>query len=188
MSKTPIPLTAPDLSQFARHMTRQLKERAEPPSHLSVMNMLARAAGFQNYQHMKAADAARRRLAENAPAPLADYRLVERTLNQFDAMGRLTQWPSRRPVQELSLWVFWADLPPAVCLQEKQVNALLDAAHLFGDAAILRRSMIGLGLVTRNRDGSDYQRREMRPPPEARELIRQVRARRRATSESDQAA
>lgn len=188
MSKTPIPLTAPDLSQFARQMTRQLKEQSDPPSHLSVMNMLARAAGFRNVQHMRAAHAAGRRLAEDAPAPSADYRLVERTLNQFDSVGRLKQWPSRRPVQELSLWVFWADLPPAVRLHEKQVNALLNAAHLFGDAAILRRSLIGLGLVTRNRDGSDYLRRELRPPVEARELIRRVRARRKAGPASDQAA
>lgn len=180
MSKKPIPLVTADLSQFARHLTRQLKEKTEPPSHLSMMNMLARAAGFSNYQHMKAAHAAGARLAEDTSEPSADYRLVERALNQFDQEGRLMQWPSRRPVQELCLWVFWADLPPATLLHERQVNALMEAGHLFGDAAILRRSLIGRGLVTRNRDGSDYLRQEKRPPIEARELIRRVRARRKA--------
>lgn len=188
MSKKPIPLTAPDVSQFARQLTRQLKEQADPPSHLSVMNMLARAAGFRNYQHMRAAHAARGRMDEAPPQQAADFRLVERTLNQFDRQGRLVRWPSRRPVQELCLWVFWADLPPATPLPEKKVNALLDAAHLFGDAAILRRSMIGLGLVTRNRDGSNYRRQEKRPPVEARELIRRVRTRRKAAAARDHAA
>lgn len=188
MSKKPIPLTAPDVSQFARHMTRQLKEQGELPSHLSVMNMLARAAGFRNYQHMKAAHAAHERLAVDAPEETADYRLVERTLNQFDRQGRLVRWPSRRPVQELCLWTFWSEFPPAIHLHERQVNALLNDAHLFGDPAILRRSLIGLGLVTRNRDGSDYLRQEMRPPVEARKVIQRIRARRKAGVAADQAA
>ncbi|MCR9138251.1 MAG: DUF2087 domain-containing protein [Alphaproteobacteria bacterium] len=188
MSKTPIPLTAPDLSQFARNLTRQLRNQAEPPSHLSVMNMLARATGFRNYQHMKAAHAAHERLAKEPCSQAADFRLVERTLNQFDSEGRLTQWPSRRPVQELCLWSFWSVLPSATLLHEKQVNALLDAAHLFGDAAILRRSLVGLGLVTRKRDGSDYLRQEKRPPVEAREVIRRVKARRKTSAAPDRAA
>lgn len=188
MSKKPIPLTAPDISQFARHITRQMKEQGDLPSHLSVMNMLARAAGFRNYQHMKAAHAAHERLDLEAPAQTADYRLVERTLHQFDQQGRLVQWPSRRPVQELCLWTLWSDLPPAMPLHERQVNALLNDAHLFGDPAILRRSMIGLGLVTRNRDGSDYLRQEIRPPVEAREVIRRIKARRKGNDAPEQAA
>lgn len=189
MSKKPVPLTAPDISLFARNIAQQLKGSAELPSHLSLMNMLARAAGFRNYQHMKAAHSAHMRLAlEPPPAENADYRLVERTLHQFDKDGCLIRWPSRRPVQELCLWAIWSVLPSAIHLHERKVNALLNEVHLFGDPAILRRSLIGLGLVSRNRDGSDYRRQELRPPVEAQEIIRQVRMRRKQSFAPHEAA
>lgn len=183
MTKTAIPLMAEDITHFARAMARQMDKQTETPSHLSMMNMVSRAAGFQNYQHLRAAHQAGARL-ENSEAPEnVDYRLVERTLNLFDGAGRLKQWPKRRSVQELSLWGLWARLPSGVLMQEPEVNALLLKEHLFEDTAMLRRSWVGLGLVTRNRDGSDYQRCEVRPPAEARALIRYLDARRETRSE-----
>ncbi len=188
MSKEPIPLVAADISVFARSLKQQLREGEALPSHLSLMNMLARAAGFRNYQHMRAARAAEGRLAVDALPEVADYRLVERTLNQFDGAGCLLRWPSRRPVQELCLWAMWAVVPPARHLQERDVNAALNAAHVFGDAASLRRSLFGMGLVSRKRDGSDYLRVEKSPPVEAREVIRRLKARRQATAVQRQTA
>lgn len=180
MSKDLIPLMAPDISRFARQMGQQLRDAPGPPSHLSLINMLARAAGFRNYQHMRAAAAAQARLTSAPVTETTDFRLVERTLQHFDPQGQLVRWPSRRPVQELCLWTLWADLPADRKLHEREVNAVLNRAHLFGDAALLRRSLFGLGLVRRNRDGSDYRRQEKRPPAEAREVIRHVQARRTA--------
>lgn len=175
MSKPVIPLVADDISGFARRLSRQLP--AEPPSHLSLMNMLARAAGFRNFQHLRAAHAASARLAA-PPDPLADMKLVERALQQFDAQGRLVRWPSRRTIQDLALWAIWAHLPAERPLTEAEVNRLLDQWHLFGDAAILRRSLVTLGMATRRRDGTDYRRVEQAPPPEARALLAQLKARR----------
>jgi hypothetical protein len=63
-------------------------------------------------------------------------------------------------------------------LAEKDVNALLNEAHHFGDAALLRRHLVDFGLVTRNSDCTNYRRQQKRPPPEARELIRRIRERR----------
>ncbi|QHQ33932.1 DUF2087 domain-containing protein [Algicella marina] len=177
MSRQPIPLAVADISSFARALAQQMNEEAAAPSHLSLMNMLARAAGFRNYQHLRAAHAAGARL-ETPVDESADFRLVERALQQFDDAGRMLRWPSRRAVQELCLWRMWADLPAGKHLHEREVNAILDAGHHFGDAAILRRSLVGMGLLTRNADGSDYLRLEMRPPAEARDLIRRVAARR----------
>ena len=180
MSKQAIPLFSDDISVFARALNQQLKGENGPPSHLSLMNMLSRAAGFRNFQHLRAAQRAGERLGKPSGTENVDHRLVERTLFQFDGAGRLRQWPSRHSVQELSLWALWARLPAETNLHERQVNALLRNEHLFGDPAILRRSLFGMGLVTRERDGSNYRRREVRPPAEAREVIRLLEQRREA--------
>tara|TARA_R110002110_G_scaffold18457_5_gene77314 strand:- start:2418 stop:2972 length:555 start_codon:yes stop_codon:yes gene_type:complete len=184
MSKDPIPLYAPDISQYARSLSRQLLTAGEPPSHLALLNMLAKSGGFRNYQHLRAAHAALGRM-EAAQQDTIDYKLVERTMHQFDAAGRLIRWPARRPVQELGLWVLWSVLPSDRHLHERHVNAHLNAAHLFGDAPLIRRSLLGLDLLTRNQNGSDYMRLERRPPAEAREVIRRV-AQRRSGREADE--
>lgn len=178
MTKTPLSLVTDDLSAFARKLARQLGDTA--PSHLSLMNMLARAAGYQNVQHLRATQAAEHRLPQSDAPERIDHRLIERTLHQFDDHARLTQWPSRRAVQILALYALWSILPADVALSEKQVNAALNAEHLFGDPATLRRTMIASKLLTRTTDGSEYRRVEHHPSPEARDLITRLKPRRAA--------
>ncbi len=180
MSKLTIPLVVEDISPFARALARQITDSKEPPSHLTLMNMVSRAAGFRNFQHLRAAQMAGERPA-NLPVPQTiDHLLVERTLNQFDAAGRLRQWPSRRKIQDLCLWPLWAALPARTLMTEREVNRRLREVHLFNDPAILRRTLFSLGMVSRNPDGTDYCRRELSPPAEARALITLLEARRRA--------
>jgi hypothetical protein len=175
MSKDTLSLPVADLSAFARALSRQFAP--DTPTHLTLMNMLARAAGFRNLQHLRAAQTAGAKLA-NVPLPeMVDHTQVARALAQFDAAGQLRQWPSRRGVQILCLWALWARLPAGQSTTERQISAALNALHRFGDAAILRRDMVALGLLRRNADGTDYQRQESRPPPEARALIRALAAR-----------
>lgn len=181
MSKHPIPLHTADISAFARILARQLATLDTPPSHVEMLNHLARAGGFRNYQHLRAAHAAKGRLEATSDG-VADFALIEKTLHQFDGQGRLIQWPGKRQVQELALWAMWAALPAEAVMEERDVNGALNHIHLFEDAALLRRSLIGLGLLERNLDGSDYRRTEQRPPPEAQALIRQVAARRKAAA------
>ncbi|MES0861139.1 DUF2087 domain-containing protein [Ruegeria sp. SCPT10] len=177
MTKTPIPLHVDDLTGFARALNHQLGE-ASPP-HLSLMNMLARAAGFQNLQHMRASNAAKRRIETRPDAEPLDMRTVERAFIQFDAAGCLKRWPSRRAVQTLALWALWASIPAGISLTETEVNERLGQEHLFDDPATLRRTMISCGLLTRQIDGSDYRRIEQSPSPEAQAVIREVTLRRR---------
>ena len=141
MSKDSIPLIAPDIGRFARNLAVQLNDNKELPSHLSLMNMLARASGFRNYQHLRAAQASKDRLDQ--PVDLVvDFRLVERAMHQFNAQGQLIRWPSKRSVQTLCLWALWAQLPSATLMHERDVNGTLNAWHLFQDPALVRRSLI----------------------------------------------
>lgn len=175
MTKPPIPLNANDLAQFTRALARQLGERA--PSHLTLMNMLSRAAGFQNVQHLRIAQASA--ATTEPPLHTHDAKSVERALAQFDDLGRLRQWPAKRAVQTLALWALWAALPAETLLSEREISALLAGEHSFGDAATLRRTMISCQLVTRQVGGVAYLRIEQPPPPEARALIRAVTSRRK---------
>lgn len=178
MTRIPTHLTVDDLSAFTRALGAQLG--AESPGHLKLMNMLARAGGFQNVQHLRAVQAAgRRRAGQVEPVQAAvDQRLVERALNQFDDTAVLLRWPARRSVQTLALWALWAQVPAGQALSEKQVNAILCELHGFGDPATLRRTMIACKLLTRQRDGSAYRRLEQAPPAEARQVIAALSQRR----------
>lgn len=170
MTKDAIPLPVPDLSAFARALRRELTALADPPGHLALMNMAARAAGFRNVQHLRASATAQIRL--DSPATQApDHAKVEATLRHFDPQGRLATWPARTAQQHLAVRALWARLPPRTPLTERQFSAVLTQWHGFGDPAILRRTMVELGLVTRSADCRDYQRVEAQPTPEARVLI-----------------
>ena len=192
MPRQSVPLAIADLSQFSRALGAQLAAHpGEAPSHLSLMNMLARAAGFRNFQHLRAAADPGAAVAIPEPAPdpepdpmpppePVDLRRIAKVAGYFDAEGRLTRWPSRRAQQILCLWALWARLPAATPMHEREIGPRLNALHLFGDPAILRRDLVGLGLFRRDPDGSNYLRLEQRPPAEARLLIRDLAPRSRA--------
>ncbi|MCV6823885.1 MULTISPECIES: DUF2087 domain-containing protein [Halocynthiibacter] len=176
MSNAPIPLAVADISKLTRAISKQLKDNEETPSHLSMMNIVARAAGFRNYQHLKAAQTAQARVDTPVVPEDIDFKLVGKCLRNFDDDGTMLRWPSRRAQQDLAIWSFWSAIPAATLLQEKEINAILNARHAFNDAPILRRTMIGKKMLTRNNDGTDYLRIEQEPPAEARELIRLLKA------------
>ncbi|MEM9967069.1 MAG: DUF2087 domain-containing protein [Pseudomonadota bacterium] len=175
MSKEPIPLHVVDVGRFTRSLSLQIKTLGAAPSHVSLLNGVARAAGFRNFQHLRASSAARQRVERQTAS--VDFKKVESVLQHFDATGALMRWPAKRQVQELCLWVMWAQLPRGVVMVEREVNAILNQAHLFADAALLRRSLIGMSLVTRAKDGTDYRRIECSPPSEAIYLIQSIAGR-----------
>ncbi|WP_284162936.1 DUF2087 domain-containing protein [Frigidibacter sp. SD6-1] len=170
MARDAISLSIPDLSDFAKRLRRDLQGAGQVPFHLGLLNMLARAAGLGNYQHLRAAPAA------GAPAapPQLDARRLAKALRLFDGQGRLTRWPNRTSLQNLCLWVLWSHLPARQVMSEADVNQLMDRWHLFGDRAILRRSLIGHGLAERTADGREYRRIERAPTAEALALLRSI--------------
>lgn len=173
MSRTTLPFRAADISAFARSLNTQLTNCDHKPGHLELLNMLARSAGFRNFQHFRAQADAREHLEATQPAAApVDFALVQTLTRYFDASGRLSRWPSKFSHREPCIWVMWSRLAPREVYTERQINEFLQANHAFGDHVLLRRQLIDLGLVTRTADGREYRRVEQRPMPEVVELIR----------------
>ncbi len=172
MTRTAIALPIADLSAYARNLARELDPA---PGHLTLLNKLAKAAGFRNFQHLRASQKAESALAPK-PEPLADLTRVTAALRHFDAQGRMTTWPARTQIQHLCLWALWARLPKDT-MTERQISQCLTTHHSFGDPAILRRTLWELRLVTRTPDSTAYTRIEQPPPPEARALIKALQPR-----------
>lgn len=172
MSRVPLPFQVADIAALARHLERQMAESPEKPGHLALMNMLARGAGFANYQAFRASALAGARIAE--PGPMPDMTRVAQAQRYFDDKGRMVSWPSKTQVQYLCLWVIWARFPKGAVMTERQASDLINAWHLFGDAAIIRRTLWERRMISRTEDGREYRRVEQAPEPEARALIRAV--------------
>lgn len=88
MSKQLIPFTTPDISTLARSLREQLAQLEHAPTHVEMLNLLAKASGHANFQHFRADAAAKGRLsAEPADGALVDHARVEKVLRHFDAEG-----------------------------------------------------------------------------------------------------
>ncbi|SIP96115.1 hypothetical protein SAMN05880590_101454 [Rhizobium sp. RU35A] len=183
MSKTLHAVTIPDLSALAKILRRELYARDTPPSHVELLNLLARGAGFRNFQHLKASHAAAARL-EAAPEPVeaepVDHRRIELVLRCFDDEAVMARWPKKTAQQKLALWWCWASLPARRELSEPEVNAILKALNGFGDHVLIRRELVDWGMVARSPDCRIYRRIETRPPADAAALIAHLQARKRA--------
>ncbi len=175
MTRIALPFHTPDLSALARRLHAELAAQDGPPGHLALMNMLARSAGFRNFQHFRAQSTAAARL-DAPPPPDIDLKEVERVLRYFDAGKRLKSWPAKTSAQHLALWGIWAQIPRGQEWTERSFNTLLNALHLFGDPAILRRTMVERGMIARQPDGTGCRRIEQPPPAEAVALIRSLTA------------
>ena len=139
MTRTNLPFSTPDLAALARHLPRELTEAPETPGLLNLMNMPARGAGFCNFQHFRASATAANKL--DTPAAAADMAKVAQARRYFDAAGTMTSWPAKTHLQHLCLWVLWHRLPKGQSLTQREISRFLDGWHVFGDAAILRRTL-----------------------------------------------
>jgi hypothetical protein len=178
MTRAAVPFVAPDLSQFARALARSLKERAEPPGHVELLNLLARAAGHRNVQSLRAAALRAPRLptaAEDLPASPGLTPTARKALTQFDSRGRLVRWPARHAVQRLAIWVLWARFDARRVYSEREVNEILKAWHTWGDHATLRRELVNHRLLERKSDCSEYRKVAARADDEVRALLHAYR-------------
>jgi len=183
MSRTPLPFATSDISALARSLAHQVATHDGAPGHVEWLNMLARGAGFTNYQHFRAQAEARDALETPPPqiVPVDMVRLA-RIARYFDDAGRLIRWPGKASHRPDCLWVMWSRLPAGLVMHEREVNRRLNEEHLFGDHALLRRELVDGGLMWRTIDGREYRRIERAPPAEARELVAVLARRRRAAA------
>lgn len=163
MTRDVIRLTIAVLSQFTKSLRGTL---SDAPSHVEMLNRVAQAAGYKNFQHLR---------ATNAPEPQVNQRLLDRALRNFDDKGRFSNWPGKTSMQNLCLWAVWAVLPSRTVWGEREISDLLNELTTLEDAAQVRRSLVEMRLVTRTKDGSRYQRVEQPVPVDARALISQLR-------------
>jgi hypothetical protein len=76
--------------------------------------------------------------------------------NHLDQEGRLIVWPSKRTLQLFALDYLATKFEVELVYSEKEVNALLNSWHTFGDPALLRRELHERGLLNRHKDGIQY--------------------------------
>ncbi|WP_293933717.1 DUF2087 domain-containing protein [Iodobacter sp.] len=177
MSRTTYPFYTSDISALARSLKQQWATEDAAPSHLQILNMLARAAGFSNFQHLRA--------AAEAPAPLpasTQSALTRRLLRHFDEQGRLIHWPKKFSEQRHCLWPVWANIPAATEMTEKAANEWIKSAEAIGDHVLLRRELVNDQLITRTPDCRVYQRLEQSVPEELTEFMAEIQKRRVITT------
>lgn len=173
MPRTQLSYQVADVSAAARLLREQLKRLERLPSHVELLNMLARAAGYRNFQHFRAevGGSAAAGPPSAAAAPAFDRAAVEKAARTFDAEGRLVRWPSKESQAILCLWVIWSRVPAAVRFTEREISDLLKEMNALEDHALLRRALVDYGLVTRTPTGSAYRRIEQAPPAELAPLL-----------------
>jgi hypothetical protein len=194
MTRLLVPLFTPDISTFTKTLKSFLDERhvaGRPlPSHLELLNLLARAAGLRNFATLKAAA-----LAASPGIPVATENevptvkppgdavelstlsaTVRKALMQFDESGRLVRLPNKLSVQQMTMWALWTQFAAHRSYTEKEVNAVVNAFHIFGDQATLRRELVNMKLLGRKSDCSEYWKEPHRPEQEVQGFLRAWRA------------
>jgi len=87
----------------------------------------------------------------------------------LDGKGKITQLPKKLKVRLIVLAYLAEKFEIGRDYSEREVNAVCDAWHTFGDFFQLRRELVDYGLLNRERDGTRYWRPQTGPDPAASE-------------------
>lgn len=159
MSRDTIPFACEDLSALAKSLRKQLMSCESFPSHVEMLNILAKANGYRNYQHLKQAqeDVEVTEMGLNIALP--------RKLQPFMSVDYvLHSWPVKYSLQKLSLWFFACRFQYQQRYSEREVNEIISRYEAFGDFARIRRELVNQKLLGRTMDGRDYWRTNATPP------------------------
>ncbi len=182
-SRELVPLVAADISALCKNLRQQLSTAGhEAPGHVALLNMLAKGAGYRNYQMLKARPPLAPPITQvpaveavtgaiTLPRGSTVPKTLRRLLACFDTQGRLTRWPNKYAAQQMAIWALWSRLPAQRELTEKQVNNYIAAWHTFGDQATLRRELVNAKLLWRTVDCRVYRKEVRRPSEETREFL-----------------
>ncbi|MBL8524444.1 MAG: DUF2087 domain-containing protein [Betaproteobacteria bacterium] len=185
-SREMVPLHTADVSLFCKNLRQQLSTAGiDVPGHLTLLNMVARSAGYRNFQTLKARPPAEvampvAEVAPPAPAELPPIELargstvplpIRRLLTCFDTGGRLMRMPNKFAAQQMAIWAIWSRLPAHRELSEKQINDYIARYHTFGDVATLRRELVNAKLLWRTQDCRVYRKEMQRPSEETKQFL-----------------
>ena len=193
-----IPFAVADVSALAKSLRAAFERADTTPTQVQMLNWLAKAAGHQNYQSLKAQASAKpvaplsvdagpdaaesaaqvKTDATNASTPDSDTALTAhaaKALTQFDTDGKLTRWPHKFAVQRVAMWGLWIRFDAKRKYSEKDVNGVFNAWHLFGDHATLRRELVNMGLLARKPDCSVYWKQPHQPSDDIQAFLRALR-------------
>ena len=194
MTRLLVPFSTPDVSTFTKTLKTFLDERhaaGKPlPSHVELLNLLVRAAGMRNFATLKKsvqaaspsglAPPVKETSAKSAPSGAVNLSAmsstVRKALIQFDDVGRLVRLPNKLSVQQMTMWALWTQFAANRKYTEKEVNAIANAFHTFGDQATLRRELVNMKLLGRKSDCSEYWKEPHRPTDEVQDFLRAWRA------------
>jgi len=175
---------APSISALAKSLCEQFASAGAAPSHLQMLNWLARGAGHRNYQAFRAAAVAAPTVVSEPTKPAVRLEKsaalsahATKALMQFDEAGRLVRWPSKFAVQRFAMWALWMRFDASRVYTEREVNTLLNAWATFGDPVTLRRELINMKLLARKSDCSAYWKEPQRPDEEMQAFLRAARQR-----------
>ncbi len=182
-SRTPaLAFNVPSISALAKSLCAQLADApatATTPSHVQMLNLLARAAGHRNYQAFRAAAVTQPVAPIPAAAPTVPIVELSTHANKarshFDEQGRLIRWPSRYAVQRYAMWSLWLRFDAKRQYTEREVNAVLNAWATFGDPVTLRRELINMKLLARKPNGAAYWKQTPRPEPDVQAFLTAMR-------------
>lgn len=186
-----------DISALAKSLRVAFERGDAAPTQVQMLNWLAKAAGHQNYQSLRAqASSVPHTLHSPCVIAVAETAVTvkvatikskkiesdaalsthaAKALTQFDSDGKLTRWPHKFAVQRVAMWGLWIRFDSKRRYTEKEVNSVLNAWHLFGDHATLRRELINMDLLARKPDCSAYWKNTQQPSDEIQAFLRALR-------------
>lgn len=81
----------------------------------------------------------------------------------LDSDGKLTAYPSKRKMKLYALIYIAEKIEKDKVYTEKEINALLNEWHTFGDSATLRRELYTHRFLDRDSYGREYRKEEHQP-------------------------
>ncbi len=81
---------------------------------------------------------------------------IEKVKRYYDAEGKLTQYPTKRPMRIIALIRIAEKFTSGKKYTEKEVNEIIRESIAFSDVELIRREMFQYKLIGRLRDGSEY--------------------------------
>ena len=76
--------------------------------------------------------------------------------NFMDKDFKITSYPAKYSLKEKVIDYIFYLMPCEGQYTEKEINALINELHTFGDPALLRRELVEHGYLKRTPDGSKY--------------------------------